>query len=224
MKKRIVLILLAALFVISASLNIVLFNKAKKYERYETAVDSALGYFTSEYRIGSIHRSLEHALSKGKLYFGEPGKLNNKYKSDLQKVGSMHRELTLLYGPLFSYEDYNQISSIGINNLFNMFEDFSMFFENVEQVYLDAKTIDSERQYINLNNLNEEVITGIQIIAEITGKLDSIRSGSYENKTGNDKKALEDYMKNSAAYFHTEDVQKKVKLVENINKKLMSQL
>lgn len=223
MKHKFVLLLLV-LLMISASLNVFLYNKSKQIEGYETAADTALSYFISEYRIGPIHRSLTQSISEEKLYFGEQGRFNNSYRSDLQKLSSVHRQLTLLYGPINSYEDYSDISSIGTNNLFIMLEDFSMFFEYLEELNFDSMAIDSEGQYIDLSKLDEGILDGVKIIAEITGDLDSIRSSSFEDKTGNDKQALIDYMKKSAAYFSTEDVQKKVKFMQDLNKKLFSQL
>lgn len=224
MKKHTILILLLIILVISGSVNVLLYNKSKQIEGYETAADTALSYFISEYRIEPIHRSLTQSLSEEKLYFGEPGRFNNSYRSDLQKLSIVHRQLTLLYGPINSYEEYTDISSIGTNNLFIMLVDFSMFFEYLEELNFDSMARDSEGQYIDLSKLDEEIIDGVKIIAEITGDLESIRSSSYEDKAGNDKQALIDFMKKSAAYFNTEDVQKKIVVVQNLNKKLFSQL
>lgn len=108
--------------------------------------------------------------------------------------------------------------------MFIMLVDFSMFFEYLEELNFDSMARDSEGQYIDLSKLDEEIIDGVKIIAEITGDLESIRSSSYEDKAGNDKQALIDFMKKSAAYFNTEDVQKKIAVVQNLNKKLFSQL
>lgn len=71
---------------------------------------------------------------------------------------------------------------IGTNNLFNMIVDFSVCFEylydnNSHLIVVGEK----EGQYIILSHLDEETLNEIQIITEITGELEAIRSESYEN-------------------------------------------
>lgn len=215
MKKIIVAI--SALLVISVAMNIALYNKSKKAEHYEVAVDTALGYFSSEYRMGSLHESLEKALSEQRLYFGELGRFNNYYRNDLKKVSTMHRQLTLLYGPIFGYEQYDRISSIGTNNLFNLLEDCSIFFDDLGENSKSSLSNDGERQYLDLSKLDDEVMAGLKIITEITGELEAIRSFSYGNKSGSDLVALQDYLLRSADYFDTTDVQEKAKMIESLN-------
>lgn len=208
----------SALLVISVAMNIVLYNKSKKTDHYEIAVDTALGYFSSEYRMGSLHESLEKAVSEQRLDFGELGRFNNYYRDDLKKISTMHRQLTLLYGPIFSYEQYDRISSIGTNTLFNLLEDCSTFFDDLGEDTKDSLRNDGERQYIDLGKLDDEVMAGVKTIAEIIGELEAIRSSSYNNKSGSDLAALQDYLLRSADYFDTADVQEKAKLIESLNK------
>lgn len=162
-------------------------------------------------------------MSEGKLYFGEEGKFNNYYQGEFQKLSSMHSQLTLLYGPIYSFEEYSTISSIGTRNLFNMYVDFSLFFEYLGDRYYDSLTSDKEGQYISISDLDEDSIEGIRIIVDITGELDSIRSQSYEDLSSNNKKALQDFLKKSSQYFNTQEVQEKVEIIESIIKKFASQ-
>ncbi|WP_274654652.1 hypothetical protein [Paenibacillus humicola] len=170
------------------------------------------------YRIGSIHRTLTQDIGDGKIYFGEVGREFNYYQRDLQELSNMHRELTLLYGPIYSYSNYEKISSIGSNNIFNMFVDFSVFFENLYDNYSDSIVAEGEELYLSLNKLKDEERNGIEIMALITGGLEKIRSESYANKTSDDKKALKDYLIKSAEYFNTQEVQDKIDVIENLNK------
>lgn len=215
MKK--VILVISALLVISVATNIVLYNKSRKADQYEVAVDTALGYFVSEYRIGAVHETLEKALSEQRLNYGEPGKFYNSYRDNLKKVSTMHRQLTLLYGPIFEYEQYDEISSIGTYTLFNLLEDCSMFLEILGEQSQDSLVNDGERQYLDLGTLEDEMLAGLKIVTEITGELDAIYSSSYDNKSGSDLAALKDYLSRSADYFTTPDVQEKSRMIESLN-------
>src|SRR5690349_8826435 len=103
----------------------------KNSKKYEVAVDIALNYYLSNYNNGFIHTSLTQEISDEKIYFGEIGMEYNYYHKDFQELSDMHRELTLLYGAIHSYYNYEKISSLGTNNIFNMFVDFSVFFEHL---------------------------------------------------------------------------------------------
>jgi len=169
--------------------------------------------------MGCIHRSLTQEIVDGKIYFGEVGREFNYFHRDFQELSDMHRELTLLYGPIHFYYNYEKISSLGTNNIFNMFVDFSVFFEHLYENYSDSIVVEGEGLYLSFNELKDEERNGIEIMALITGELEKIRSESYKNKTSNDKKALEDYMIKSAEYFNTQEVQEKVDVIESINNK-----
>lgn len=80
-------------------------------------------------------------------------------------------------------------------------------------------TSDAEGQYLVLSQLDTETRDGIQIIADIMGELDSLRTSSCENSS-DDVKAFEQYLKQSSAYFYSEEVQDKVRMIQAINKKL----
>lgn len=215
MKK--IIMAVSALLVISIAMNIALYNKSKKADHYEVAVDTALGYFSSEYRTGSLHESLKKAMSEQRLDFGELGRFSNYYRDDLKKVSTMHRQLTLLYGPIFGYEQYDRISSIGTNNLFNLLEDCSIFFDDLGENSQNSLLNDGERQYIDLGKLDDEVMAGVKIITEVIGELEAIRSSSYDQKSGSDLAALQDYLLRSADYFDTTDVQEMAKMIESLN-------
>lgn len=186
-------ITLSVLLLLSVLLNVYLYNKSLKYKGYETA--------------------------ENKLYFGEQGRFSNYYQQQFHQLSNMHSQLTLLYGPLHAYDEYNKISSIGTHNMFNMFVDFSVFFDHLGRNYFESMTSDEEGQYLVLSQLDTETRDGIQIIADIMGELDSLRASSCENSS-DDVKALEQYLKQSSAYFYSEEVQDKVRMIQAINKKL----
>lgn len=215
MKK--VILMISALLVISVATNIVLYNKSRKADQYEVAVDTALGYFSSKYRIGSVHESLEHALAEQRMDVGAVGNFRNHYRDDLKQVSTMHIQLTLLYGPLFEYEQYNRISSIGTYTLFNLLEDCTTFLEMLGEQSQAPLLNDGERQYLDLSTLEDEMLVGLKTITEITGELEAIYNASYDNKSGSDLAALQDYLSRSADYFATPDVQEKSKMIESLN-------
>lgn len=217
---KVIAILAVSLLIISVSINIINYKSSK---RYEVAVDGALGYFFSNYKVGSINRSLNHVLDHKKIHFGEAGGAFNYFQRDFKELANMHRELTLLYGPIHSYNNYEKISSIGTDNIFDMFIDFSVFFEYLYDNNSDSLHFEEEGLFLSFNELEDEVIKGIEIITEITGELEMIRSESYKNKNINVKEVLENYMIRSAEYFNTQEVQEKIDVIENINKKLISQ-
>lgn len=217
---KIAAILAVSLLIISVSINIINYKSSK---RYEVAVDGALDYFFSNYKVGSINRSLHYVLDHKKIHFGEAGDAFNYFQRDFKELANMHRELTLLYGPIHSYNNYEKISSIGTDNIFDMFLDYSVFFEYLYDNNSESLDVEEEELYLSFNELEDEVIKGIEIITEITGELERIRSESYTNKNINVKDVLENYMIRSADYFNTQEVQEKIQVIESINKKLISQ-
>lgn len=217
---KVVAILAVTLLVISVTINIINHKNSKKYE---DAVDVALSYYFSSYNIGSIHRSLNQVIVDGKINFGEVGRTFNYFQREFHELSNIHRELTLIYGPLYTYNQYDKISSVGMNNIFNMFLDFYVFFEYLYKANSNSISVEDERQYLDFSELEDETIEGIQIILEITGELEKMKREGYANKTSDDKNALEDYMIRSAEYFNTPEVQEKVDVIENANKYLISQ-
>lgn len=216
---KVIAILAVSLLIISVSINIINYKSSK---RYEVAVDGALDYFFSNYKVGSINRSLNHVLDHQKIHFGEAGDAFNYFQRDFKELANMHRELTLLYGPIHSYNNYEKISSIGTDNIFDMFLDYSVFFEYLYDNHSESLDVEEEGLYLSFNELEDEVIKGIEIITEITGELERIRSESYTNKNVKVKEVLKNYMIRSAEYFNTQEVQGKIHIIESINKKLNS--
>lgn len=98
-------ITLSVLLLLSVLLNVYLYNKSLKYKGYETTVSQAFSYFSSGYKLGSIHGSLEQSIAENKLYFGEQGRFSNYYQQQSHHLSNMHNQLTLLYGPLHAYVD-----------------------------------------------------------------------------------------------------------------------
>ncbi|GLX71250.1 hypothetical protein [Paenibacillus glycanilyticus] len=217
---KVIAILAIILLMISVSMNVINHRNNQKKENYETAVDVALSNYLSHYNTGSIDRSLTRVITDRKVYFGEVGRPVNFLARDFQELSNMHRELTLMYGPLFSFKNYNQISSISTDpNIFDMLANFSSFFDYLYENNSDSIAIEDEQLYISFNKLTDEERNGIEIIAEITGELEKVRSESSQNKALMDY--LEDYMLKSAEYFHTPEVQEKVAAFESIRIKLI---
>lgn len=181
-------------------------------------MDVALNYYLSHYDIGSVHRSLTQAIMDGKIYIGEEGNTFNYFKRDFQELSNMHRELTLIYGPIHSFQNYENVNSIGANNLFQMFVDFSVFFEYLYENNTNVIVVEKEGQYIRLYDLTDETHKGLDMIAEITGELETIRSESYDSQTSGNKEALKDYLVKAGDYFNTPDVQMKYQSIQHINK------
>src|SRR5262249_28326039 len=151
------------------------------------------------------------------LHYGDEGQMYNYYRRDLQELSIYHRELTLMYGALFEYAGYEQISSIGTNNLFNMLTDFATFMEKLYDRNAGSIVVGKSGNMLEISQLTQAETQGIQIITEILGELETIRSDCYVNKTSSDKQALKAYMLKSSDYFHTQDVQKNVELIVKYN-------
>lgn len=204
--KVLAVIVLVIALITSITMNVISHKKAAKYE---DTVDVALNYFVSEYNIGSLHRDINQSIADGKIYYGE--EQFNYIHSQFQKISINHRELTLLYGPLFAYRHYNQISSIGTNNnLYNMFVDFGAFFDYLYKNNADKLKVDDKWRYLEIGELSDEERTILTNMNVIIGQLDEIRNAIYTNESSNEIDALEDYLKRSAEYFYTEEVMKMV--------------
>jgi len=206
--KLLAIILLAIALITSITMNVIYHKRA---EKYEAAVDAALSYFVSEYNVGSIHRTIHQSIADGKIYYDEDG--SNYSYSQFQKISTLHRELTFLYGALFSYRNYDKVSSLSTNNnLFNMFVDFGAFFNYLYNNNADKIKVDEIGQYLAADELSDEERRILADMNEITGQLDEIRNTSYQNQWSNDIDALEHYLLRSAEYFFTEAV---IEMVEN---------
>lgn len=210
-------LVISVLLLISVATNIILYNKSKKADRYEAAVDIALDYFSVEYKIRSVHEALEQAMKEQRLNFGQPGAFNNYYRDELKKVSTIHRELTLLYGFIFDYDQYDRISSLRTNSLFNLLVDCSTFLQYLGENSKNSLTNDGEQQYLNFDQLDDETLAGLEIVTEIIGELSALRSSSYDDKSGSDISALQDYLLRSADYIASAEVQEKAKRIEALN-------
>ncbi|MCG7376746.1 hypothetical protein MH215_07055 [Paenibacillus sp. ACRSA] len=223
MRKGKLFIIVVLLFILSGTLNVFQYDKSKKHENYETAVEIALSYFNSQYRVGSIHGALVEAISSSKLYIGEQDESSNVIHRNFQHLSVMHRELTLLYGPISSYANYTDVSSLRENSIYDMFVDFSLFFEclGMQQEWIVS---DTSGRYIDLEGLSNELYRGVRIVEDITGQLELIRSRSYDNKMGSDQEALADYLIKSAAYFKSQEIQENIKSIRKMNEELLSKI
>lgn len=221
MRKGKLFFIVVLLFILSGTLNVFQYDRAKEHENYETAVEIALSYFNSQYRVRALQENLAYAISNNRLYIGDQGGSSNIVSRDLQHLSVMHRELTLLYGPISSYANYNEVSSLRENSIFSMYVDFSLFFEclGMQQEWIVS---DASGRYIDLEGLDNELYRGVRIIEEITGQLESIRNRSYDNKTRNDQEALSDYLIQSAAYFKSQEVQEHYQSILKMNKELIA--
>ncbi len=216
--KKNMMILLALLLLFSVTFNVILFNSSQKYKN---GVDLSLDYHVSNYKVGAIHRTLYHSLTEGKIYVGQEGALFNYLQRDFQQLSNVHRELTFLYGTLFSYD--NNISSFGTNNLFTMFQDFYVFFEYLVDNNSDTIVEETDGIYMILTDLDQETLTGVQIITDITGELQEIFDESYQNKQSSNHDAFKTFMERCAEYTQSPDVQVKVKELQKINRAFIEQ-
>ena len=221
MRKGKLFIIVVLLFILSGTLNVYQYDRAKTHEKYELAIEIALSYFNSQYRVRALQEKLAYAISNNRLYIGDQGGSSNIVSRDLQHLSVMHRELTLLYGPISSYANYLEVSSLRENSIFSMYVDFSLFFEclGMQQEWIVS---DASGRYIDLEGLDNELYRGVRIIEEITGQLESIRNRSYDNKTGSDQEALSDYLIQSAEYFKSQEVQEHYQSILKMNKELIA--
>lgn len=220
-KSRLFVIVLVVLLILSVSYNIHFYQKS---ERVESALELSVQYFNTNYRIDSIHRMIEYAIQEGKLYFGEAGKPVNIYQSEFQHISSMHRELTLLYGPIHNYEHYDQISSIGAGNtMFELFVDFGVFFESLYTIHSDYLSDSQEGLYLPIQGLDVEIRNGLDLMRRITGDLSAIHSEAFKGKTSDSLDALKQYLQQSADYYHSAEVQLMISDLIRLKQKLIMQ-
>lgn len=200
LKYKAVIIVLAALLLVSITLNYMGYNKSKKleYALYETVISQDM----SKYKVGSIYRSLSAEVTEKRLYIGEKGKVYNYYQRDFKELLYFYDELVSLYKSIVSY---GHLSSYWEYSIFDMFEDFAVYFEYLyDQPYTVVES--SEGQYLLLSG---EALEGLQIIVDLLGDLDAIKNAAYEHDPVDAKSIWVSLMLNNEEYMKSPEVKEK---------------
>lgn len=207
MKRKIIIAIFSLLALLSVSCNVVQFNKLNNYQN---GIDFALDHYVSQYNAGSIYRSLEHALADQKLSADS----THFVARDLGQLTQAHQDLTMLYNILNPNDE--QISPFGEKSSTSMYQDFQVFFEHLLTNHSKFVEGGADEQYIMLSDLDEDLLAGVHTITEITGKVETIQNDSYQNMPNTDHNALKFFIKESNEYYHSQEVQDQIKLIQSL--------
>jgi hypothetical protein len=157
-------------------MNLILHKKADKSEvTLESVVNTVTANDISDYsKIRYVADYLTDAISSHKLY--TPDRIS--VERTLHQASYTYQELTLLYGPLHSYDEASRYT--GQYGLFFMLQDFDTFFGfTLTSDPANKVSTDGKGEYIQLS---DRAVDTMRAVHDLISELDTIRRGHDESK------------------------------------------